>query len=79
MMSVSVFGFADDSPCLNAAGALLQYLLDTQKNSLAHIKKLLKTSGKDYMAIDAFTAPQFGADRDHARQGKARLTALAAG
>lgn len=55
VMSVSVFGFADDSPCLNAAGALLQYLLDTQKNSLSHIKKLLKTSGKDYMAIDAFT------------------------
>ncbi len=55
VMSATVFGFAEDSPCLNAAGALLQYLLDTQKNSLAHIKKLAKTSGTDYMAIDQFT------------------------
>ena len=55
VMNVSVFGFSESSPCLNAAGALLQYLLDTQKNSLAHIQKLSKTSGKDYMVIDQFT------------------------
>lgn len=55
VFNISVFGFLEESPCINAAGALLQYLLDTQKNSLSHIKKLRKVSGKEYMAIDPFT------------------------
>ena len=32
------FGFDDDQPCLTAAGALLLYLQETLKASLAHLQ-----------------------------------------
>ena len=55
VMSLDAFALRADSLEVPAAGALLQYLLDTQKNALKHIKKLTKTSGGAYMVIDPFT------------------------
>jgi len=55
VMSMDAFGISADSLMIHAAGALLQYLLDTQKNSLNHIKKLAQTAGGEYMVIDQFT------------------------
>ena len=55
VMSMDAFGISADSLMIHAAGALLQYLLDTQKNSLNHIKKLAQTTGGEYMVIDQFT------------------------
>ena len=54
-INLSVFGIEEDSPCVNAAGALFQYLIETQKNSLSHIKKIVRVNSKKYMVIDQFT------------------------
>lgn len=55
VLSLDSFGIEKNSLEIPAAGALLQYLLDTQKNSLNHIKKLTPTAGGAYMVIDQFT------------------------
>ncbi len=55
VLSLASFGLDPKMLSVNAAGALLQYLLETQKNSLEHIKKLTPTSGGKYMVIDPFT------------------------
>ncbi|MBI5755044.1 DNA mismatch repair protein MutS [Candidatus Peregrinibacteria bacterium] len=39
----------------SAAGTLLQYLLETQKNDLAHIQKLAAYSREDHMLLDEAT------------------------
>ena len=49
------FGLRDKSPEVCAAGALLAYLEDTQKNSLMHIDKITKLYRSEYMRIDAAT------------------------
>lgn len=44
----------DDMPCaISAAGALISYLEDTQKNSLCHIKRIRINQRSRYMHIDA--------------------------
>ena len=49
------FGCAGKPLVISAAGALLQYLQDTQKNGLTHIQKLGMVVPTDYMQIDANT------------------------
>ncbi|MBN2135591.1 MAG: DNA mismatch repair protein MutS [Acidobacteria bacterium] len=49
------FGLDKDSIAVNAAGALIHYLRETQKNDLPHIKTLRKISRSDYLVIDATT------------------------
>lgn len=45
-----------DYPCgTTAAGALLRYLLDTQKNSLEHFTRLVPYNSGKYMVIDTST------------------------
>lgn len=47
------FGFTDaDSPALRAAGAVLDYLCETQKASLAHIDRLTPYRGGELLEID---------------------------
>ena len=53
--TLSGFGFSDTEPAICAAGALLQYLLDTQKVSLMHITRLLQASDSKHMVLDANT------------------------
>lgn len=51
--TLSGFG-CDDMPCaISAAGALIAYLEDTQKNSLCHIKRIRVMQRTKYMHIDA--------------------------
>ena len=45
----------DMSSAICAAGALFEYLLNTQKNSLMHINGLRVYAADEYMKIDAFT------------------------
>ena len=40
MATLAGFGFDDEQPCLAAAGALLLYLQETLKASLAHLRRL---------------------------------------
>ncbi|MEX0677592.1 MAG: DNA mismatch repair protein MutS [Pirellulales bacterium] len=54
--SLEGFGFDDqDGPAVRAAGAVLGYLVETQKASLAHIDRLLRYSAGDTLLIDAST------------------------
>jgi DNA mismatch repair protein MutS len=50
------FGFDDDEThAVRAAGAVLAYLIETQKASLAHIDRLLRYAPGDTLEIDAAT------------------------
>ena len=53
--SLSGFGVTDDSPAINAAGALIDYLKETQKNALSHINTIHLNSHQEFMALDMFT------------------------
>src|SRR5437867_822991 len=46
------FGFADDDPAVLATAAVLSYLEETQKTSLAHIRPLRRHVVEDHLAID---------------------------
>ncbi|MBU0935360.1 MAG: DNA mismatch repair protein MutS [Spirochaetes bacterium] len=49
------FGFSDDDPALAAAGALIEYVQDFCKASLAHISNLQNSEDQRHMAIDEST------------------------
>ncbi len=49
------FGVDDKSPSVGAAGALIDYLKETQKNALCHISTLRTVNRNKYMALDVFT------------------------
>ncbi len=50
------FGFDDgDTPAVRAAGAVMAYLIETQKASLAHIDRLVHYSAGTTLEIDAAT------------------------
>ena len=46
------FGLDNEPLCVCACGGLLQYLIDTQKNSLNHISSLKKYSSNKFMVLD---------------------------
>lgn len=46
------FGFADDDPGVLATAAVLSYLEETQKTSLAHLRPLRRHMIEDHLAID---------------------------
>ena len=45
-------GFGSQRPAVCAAGALMKYLIDTQKNALAHIVTLTSADRARYMTLD---------------------------
>lgn len=49
------FGFDAMTPALCAAGALIGYLNETQKTSLAHLGSLTRRGGDDFLLIDHST------------------------
>ncbi len=51
-LNLAGFGLDNDRLCVCAAGALLQYLIETQKNSLSHIMSIKKYSSNKYMILD---------------------------
>jgi DNA mismatch repair protein MutS len=54
--SLEGFGFEDDdAPAIRAAGAVLEYLTETQKTSLAHIDHLVRYAPGKVLEIDAAT------------------------
>ena len=50
--TTQVFDIPDDSPLVNAAGALLEYLLMTAKNKLSNITKITLMRDDNYMVLD---------------------------
>ena len=53
--SIAGLGLSDYESGVIAAGSLLRYLYDTQKNSLAHMSKIEPYSTGKYMILDSFT------------------------
>lgn len=53
--SLGAFGLEKMDAAVCASGALIYYLSYTQKNSLAHIKKITPVSDEHVMAIDQYT------------------------
>ena len=50
--TTQVFDLADNSPLINAAGALLEYLLMTAKNKLSNITKITLVRDENHMVLD---------------------------
>ncbi len=50
--TTQVFDIADNSPYVNAAGALLEYLLMTAKNKLSNITKITLVRDDNHMVLD---------------------------
>ncbi|MBU0457495.1 MAG: DNA mismatch repair protein MutS [Nanoarchaeota archaeon] len=55
LASLDPFGLEDKKSNLVVSGALLKYLLETQKNSLSHIKKISLRSNQNKMLLDSST------------------------
>lgn len=53
--SLSGFGADEKSPSVGAAGVLIDYLKETQKNALAHINTMRVLTKHKYMSLDVFT------------------------
>jgi DNA mismatch repair protein MutS len=49
------FGFVDRQPCLIAAGALLQYLQETVKASLGHLRRITLHRPDSFLVLDEVT------------------------
>lgn len=49
------FGVRDDSPGVRAAGALLAYLIETQRTDLKHVSRLVRQEPGDAMILDPVT------------------------
>ncbi len=50
--TTQVFDIPENSPLINAAGALLEYLLMTAKNKLSNITKILLVRDDNFMVLD---------------------------
>ena len=62
------FGFSDDDPANFALGAVLSYLEETQKSSLAHLRTPRRHTCDDFLVIDPATYRALEIDRT-TRQG----------
>jgi len=50
--TTQVFDIPDNSPLVNAAGALLEYLLMTAKNKLSNLTKIILVRDENFMVLD---------------------------
>ncbi len=53
--NLSAYGCGELDLAICAAGGLIQYLRDTQKNSLLHISRIVTVQDSEYMALDTTT------------------------
>lgn len=69
--SLTGFGIDEQSPAVCAAGALIDYLKETQKNALSHINTIRLSSQSEHMALDMFTRSNLELTKT-LREGKVR-------
>jgi DNA mismatch repair protein MutS len=70
--SLKGFGLEDEPLAAVAAGAVMHYLLETQRSRLAHIRKITRYSFGDYIALDPATKRNLEilfSSRDGSRHG----------
>lgn len=53
VLSLAPYGISSKDSCICAAGALLEYLKDTQKHSLSNINSIKYIRSENYMLLDA--------------------------
>ncbi|HUX11874.1 MAG TPA: DNA mismatch repair protein MutS [Spirochaetia bacterium] len=53
--SLKGYGLADDSPCLAACGVLIQYVEDTARSLLTHVRSIKFERESDFVALDEST------------------------
>ncbi len=49
------FGIEDDSPIVAAAGALIEYLEETQKSACSHVRRIELIDSNEFLALDRAT------------------------
>ena len=69
--SLSGYGINENRAAIGAAGALIDYLKETQKNALSHINAIQVSDQNKYMAIDVFTRSNLELTKT-LREGKVR-------
>lgn len=52
VLNLSGFGIDEEPILISVSGALMRYLLDTQKNNLSHISNVKKYTTNKYMSLD---------------------------
>ena len=70
------FGCGDLGPAIGAAGALLQYLHDTQRAALPHLTALIRESHEETLAMDAATRRNLELDRSLAGRDEHTLVGI---
>jgi len=75
LRSLDSFSLEDQPLNLAASGALLRYLIETQKNSLAHLQKISWQSSRNRMLLDSSTLRNLELTRS-IKDGTARGTLL---
>jgi len=75
LRNLESFGLEEDNRLIGVSGALLQYLLNTQKNSLSHLKKISYVNSQNKMFLDATTLRNLELIKN-IRDGTARGTLL---
>jgi len=70
------FGCDDLTLAIGAAGALLQYVRDTQRGSLPHLTRLARESRDDTLAMDAATRRNLELDTNLAGGGENTLASV---
>lgn len=53
--TLQVFEFADQKASVGACGALMQYVAETQKRTLAHLSNIVPVRSNEYLILDANT------------------------
>lgn len=86
VQTLAGFGILEKSPDIRAAGALIQYLHQTQKNALNHINNIRSATHSETMELDAatrrnleLTAPIMGGGRKNTLLGVLDRTKTAQG
>ena len=49
------FGIEDDSPIVPAAGCLLEYLLETQRGAISHLRRIERVDSSELLVLDRAT------------------------
>ena len=65
------YGIHHETAGINAGGALIDYLRETQKNALSHINTIRVNDQKEYMSLDIFTRNNLELTKT-LREGKVR-------
>ncbi len=74
--SLKGFGIEDEFVSVIAAGAVIQYLKDTEHNNLAHINKITRLREEKYVWLDRFTIQNLELVSSTHRDGKCLLDVM---